>query len=143
MYEDGLHVRGALADEVGGCDGALSDNDRTQGMVVSDIGVVRTQRVVECTMDELILSSISLQMSLLVRRQYTYSHAENQILKLRSDGRIRNIYRHVGNCWARRPDDESGISNRCTGLVPGLVSYEEDVREASQKSKMLFVCRTT
>jgi hypothetical protein len=64
MHQDGLDVRRALADKMGGCNSALADEDRTERMVVPDICIVRAQRVVKGAVDEFILSYISLQMPL-------------------------------------------------------------------------------
>jgi hypothetical protein len=59
MHQDGLNVRGTLADEVGGRHGALADDDRAKRMIVPDIRIVRAQRIVEGAVDKLILSQIS------------------------------------------------------------------------------------
>jgi hypothetical protein len=59
MHQDGLDVRGALADEMGGRHRALTDDDRAERMIVPDVQVVRAQRIVKGAVDELILFQIS------------------------------------------------------------------------------------
>ena len=68
MHQDGFDVRRTLADKMGSCNSTLADDDRTERMVVPDVCIVRAQRVVKGAVDELILSYISLQMPLFVRR---------------------------------------------------------------------------
>jgi hypothetical protein len=91
MDQDGLDVRRPLADEVGGRQGALADDDRAERMIVSDVGIVRAQWVVKSAMDELILFPNQLRMPMFVRREHAYAHAQNQVLELQPDSRVRNV----------------------------------------------------